>query len=177
MVLIALTARRPIFGGNLINGTPMRTSDNPLLAPWNAPYEMPPFQDIALEHYRPAYEAAFEAHKNEIAVIVADPAPPNFENVIEAFERSGKMVLVIAPEGTRGRTRRWKTGFYYIALGADVPIVLGFIDYGLKNVGFGPTLVPSGDIEADMKIIRGFYEGKEGKHPDKFVDGILADFG
>jgi 1-acyl-sn-glycerol-3-phosphate acyltransferase len=80
------------------------------------------------------------------------------------------MVLIIAPEGTRGRTKRWRTGFYYIALGAEVPIVLGFLDYGLKAVGFGPTLIPSGDIEADMEIIRGFYQDKQAKHPDKFVD-------
>lgn len=92
------------------------------------------------------------------------------EQAVQAFQRSSKMVLVIAPEGTRGRMKRWKTGFYYIALGADVPIVLGFIDYGLKTVGFGPTLVPSGDIEADMRIIRDFYEDKKGKYPDRFVD-------
>jgi 1-acyl-sn-glycerol-3-phosphate acyltransferase len=92
------------------------------------------------------------------------------EQAVQAFRRGEKMVLVIAPEGTRSRTKRWKTGFYYIALGADVPIVLGFIDYGLKTVGFGPTLIPSGDIEADMGIIRDFYRDKEGKHPDRFVD-------
>ena len=92
------------------------------------------------------------------------------EQAVQAFQHSERMVLVIAPEGARGRTKQWKTGFYYIALGADVPIVLGFMDYGLKNVGFGPMLMPSGDIEADMGIIRGFYEDKEGKHPDRFVD-------
>jgi 1-acyl-sn-glycerol-3-phosphate acyltransferase len=92
------------------------------------------------------------------------------EQAIQAFQHSGKMVLVIAPEGTRNRTKRWKTGFYYIAQGAGVPIVLGFIDYGLRTVGFGPTLTPSGDIAADMKIIRAFYEGKKGKHPARFVD-------
>ena len=92
------------------------------------------------------------------------------EQAVQAFQCSETMVLVIAPEGTRGRTKRWKTGFYYIALGADVPIVLGFIDYGLKTVGFGPALMPSGDIEADMEIIRDFYEDKKGKHLDKFVD-------
>jgi 1-acyl-sn-glycerol-3-phosphate acyltransferase len=92
------------------------------------------------------------------------------EQAVRAFQHSERMVLVIAPEGTRARTKRWKTGFYYIALGAGVPIVLGFMDYGRKTVGLGPTLMPSGDIEADMGIIRDFYKDKEGKHPDRFVD-------
>ncbi len=76
------------------------------------------------------------------------------------------LVLVVPPEGTRQKVRHWKTGFYYIALGAQVPIVMGFLDYKHKLAGFGPTVVPTGDIEADMQAIRAFYAGITGKHPD-----------
>ena len=60
---------------------------------------------------------------------------------------------------------RWKTGFYHIACGAQVPIVLGFLDYARKAGGIGPVVHPTGDIAADMKPIRAFYDGVTGKHP------------
>ena len=58
--------------------------------------------------------------------------------------------LVVPPEGTRSKSRYWKTGFYYIALEARVPIVMAYMDYERKLSGLGPTLYPSGDIDADM---------------------------
>jgi 1-acyl-sn-glycerol-3-phosphate acyltransferase len=76
------------------------------------------------------------------------------------------LVLAVPPEGTRQKVRHWKTGFYYIALGAQVPIVMGFLDYKHKLAGFGPTVVPTGNIEADMQAIRAFYAGITGKYPD-----------
>ena len=82
---------------------------------------------------------------------------------IRTFNNKAKMILVIAPEGTRKKVHHWKTGFYYIAQGADVPIVMGFLDYAKKVVGIGPTFMPTGDIEVDMKVIRGFYDGISGK--------------
>jgi 1-acyl-sn-glycerol-3-phosphate acyltransferase len=92
------------------------------------------------------------------------------EQAVRAFQHREKMVIVISPEGTRGRTDRWKTGFYYIALGANVPLVFGFADFERKAAGFGPILMPSGDIEADMVIIRDFYKDIKGKCPEKFGD-------
>lgn len=92
------------------------------------------------------------------------------EQAVRAFQRSEKMVMAIPPEGTRRRAEHWKTGFYYIALGANVPLVFGFIDYKRKAAGFGPVLMPSGDIEADMAIIRGFYKDIKGKSPENFGD-------
>lgn len=83
---------------------------------------------------------------------------------IETFQRCDDLVLMIPPEGTRRKVRYWKTGFYYIAVGAGVPIALGFIDYRRKAGGIGPLLKPSGDISADMEMIRAFYSGIEGKH-------------
>jgi len=86
---------------------------------------------------------------------------------VETFRNSEKLILAIPPEGTRGKVSHWKTGFYYIALGAEIPISMGFIDYKRKVVGVGPTLYPTGDIEADMELIRNFYATVTAKYPDK----------
>ncbi len=76
--------------------------------------------------------------------------------------------LIVPPEGTRRRTRHWKTGFWHIAMGADVPIVLAYMDYERKLCGLGPALRPSGDIEADMRVIRAFYAPFKGRNADQF---------
>jgi 1-acyl-sn-glycerol-3-phosphate acyltransferase len=76
--------------------------------------------------------------------------------------------LVVPPEGTRSKVRYWKTGFYYIAMGAQVPIVMSFLDYGNKVSGLGPMFEPTGDIEADMVRIKAFYAPFKGKNPDQF---------
>jgi len=89
------------------------------------------------------------------------------EQSVEQFRNRDTFVLAVPPEGTRKQVRYWKTGFYHIARGAGVPILLGFIDYGRKVGGFGPVLIPSGDIEEDMKMIRSFYAGIQGRHPDR----------
>jgi 1-acyl-sn-glycerol-3-phosphate acyltransferase len=86
---------------------------------------------------------------------------------VEMFRNSEKLILTIPPEGTRGKVSHWKTGFYYIALGAEIPISMGFIDYKRKAVGIGPTIYPTGDIEADMEVIRNFYATVTAKYPDK----------
>jgi 1-acyl-sn-glycerol-3-phosphate acyltransferase len=83
----------------------------------------------------------------------------------EAFAGGEDLMLAILPEGTRGKTAHWKTGFYYIALAAGVPIVLGYADYRRRLVGLGPTLEPSGDIHADFVAIKAFYAGITGRHP------------
>jgi 1-acyl-sn-glycerol-3-phosphate acyltransferase len=87
------------------------------------------------------------------------------EQAAQAFDRSERMVMAISPEGTRKKTARWKTGFYYIALAAGVPISLAFVDFRHKMAGFGPLLQPSGDIRADMALIRDFYLNITGRHP------------
>ncbi len=86
---------------------------------------------------------------------------------VEMIRKSEKLILTIPPEGTRGKVSHWKTGFYYIALGAEVPISLGFMDYERKITGVGPTIYPSGNIEADMEFIREFYARIKAKYPDK----------
>jgi len=89
------------------------------------------------------------------------------QQVVDVFNQHSKLIVGIAPEGTRDNVPYWKTGFYYIALGASVPIALGYIDYAEKTVGIGPTLFPSGDLQADFDQIKSFYAGKLGKHPHR----------
>ena len=83
-------------------------------------------------------------------------------------DAGGPMQLVVPPEGTRSKARYWKTGFYYIALQAQVPIVLGYMDYQRKRSGLGPAIMPSGDIERDMITIKAFYADVKGRNADQF---------
>ena len=86
---------------------------------------------------------------------------------IEVFQAHSRMVMVVPPSGTRKQVMYWKTGFYYIANGAHVPIVLGYLDYRRKAGGIGPIVHPTGNIEADMNIIRNFYNDIQGRYPKK----------
>ena len=83
----------------------------------------------------------------------------------------GPVQLVVPPEGTRGKTRHWKTGFYFIALEAGVPIILAYMDYAKKESGLGPVFRPSGDVEADMAEIKRFYAGVKGRNANQFEAG------
>lgn len=88
------------------------------------------------------------------------------QRMAELFARSERLVLALAPEGTRKKTDHWKTGFYYIARAANVPIVLAYLDHGHKQVGIGGAFYPGNDIEADFDQIRQFYKNKIGKIPE-----------
>jgi 1-acyl-sn-glycerol-3-phosphate acyltransferase len=88
---------------------------------------------------------------------------------IEAIKAAdGPLQLTVPPEGTRGKTRYWKTGFYYIAVGANVPIVMAYMDYKKRISGLGPVFEPTGDIDADMGSIKAFYAPFTGKNADQF---------
>ena len=87
------------------------------------------------------------------------------DQIVTAFRQAEHMVLVIAPEGTRSIVKYWKSGFYYMAMGAGVPIALGLLDYARKVGGVGATLMPTGDIQTDFATIRELYRGIAGKHP------------
>ena len=80
----------------------------------------------------------------------------------------GPLQLIVPPEGTRSKARYWKTGFYHIAAGAQVPIVMAYLDYSRKLGGLGPVFVPTGDMDADMERIKTFYAQFKGKNPDQF---------
>lgn len=87
------------------------------------------------------------------------------EQVAQRFDEHDEMIFGMTPEGTRSRTDYWKTGFYYIALKARVPICLAYVDYPSRTIGFGKIIHPSGNIENDFELIKDFYQNKTGKHP------------
>jgi 1-acyl-sn-glycerol-3-phosphate acyltransferase len=95
--------------------------------------------------------------------------------VVAAIEPRQKLMLVISPEGTRSQTGHWKSGFYWVAVGARVPIILGFLDYTRRCGGLGEVFEPSGQLEDDMKTIRDFYSGMEGKYPSKQGEIVLEN--
>ena len=92
--------------------------------------------------------------------------------IAQAFDEAEELMLVIAPEGTRSKGERWKSGFYHIALQAKVPIVFGVLDFGRKQVGVRGMLHPSGNYEADMKKIAAVYDDVEAKIPANKSDYI-----
>ena len=83
-------------------------------------------------------------------------------------QAEGNVQLIVPPEGTRSGTRFWKTGFYYIAQGANVPILLAYLDYDKKVGGLGPVFQTTGDIDADMSAIKAFYANVSGKNSAQF---------
>ncbi len=84
------------------------------------------------------------------------------QQMVDAFAEPEPIVLVITPEGTRSKVEKWKTGFYHIAVAADVPISQGFLDKRVKQCGFGPWFKPSGDLEEELPRIQAFYDGMQG---------------
>jgi 1-acyl-sn-glycerol-3-phosphate acyltransferase len=79
-----------------------------------------------------------------------------------------QMILIIPAEGTRSYSKEWKSGFYHIANAAHVPIILGFLDFGKKEVGFIDEFIPTGDYETDLKNIQKKYIGITPKHPELY---------
>jgi 1-acyl-sn-glycerol-3-phosphate acyltransferase len=90
------------------------------------------------------------------------------DSMINMFRENDNLYLLAAAEGTRKKVTKWKSGFYHVALGAGVPVMLGYLDYRNKVAGFGPVIHLSGDKEKDMAVIREFYRHIEGRNPEKF---------
>ena len=88
------------------------------------------------------------------------------EQIAHQFDTREEMIFGITPEGTRSRTEYWKTGFYYIALQAKVPICLAYVDFPSRTIGFGKIIYPGGDIDKDFELIKAFYQDKRGKFPE-----------
>ena len=82
--------------------------------------------------------------------------------IVDQFKNNDNFVVLVPPEGTRHKVSEWKTGFYHIANNAKVPILMGYVDAENKEAGFADFFYPTGDLENDMKEIRGFYAGKKG---------------
>jgi len=88
--------------------------------------------------------------------------------IVELFAEHDVLRLIITPEGTRSRVVKWKTGFYHVALKANVPIALGFMNYTNKTSGIDKIIYPSGDFKKDMKEMMDYYKGIQGKNPENF---------
>jgi 1-acyl-sn-glycerol-3-phosphate acyltransferase len=91
------------------------------------------------------------------------------EAMREAFAEHETMLLAVPPEGTRGLTRVWKSGFYHIARAAGVPIILSVLDYRTKTIQIAAVFTPTGDYDTDIATIRQYYQAAHGKHRHKFT--------
>jgi 1-acyl-sn-glycerol-3-phosphate acyltransferase len=87
------------------------------------------------------------------------------EQMVDACNKADRFILTIAPEGTRHQVTDWKRGFYHIARNAGIPIVLAVVDGKRKEVRVGQVFQPTEDMEADMKTIKGYFEGVVGVNP------------
>jgi 1-acyl-sn-glycerol-3-phosphate acyltransferase len=94
------------------------------------------------------------------------------EQSIARFNRSEHYILGISPEGTRRAAPEWRTGFYRIAVGAGVPIVPAALDYRRKVIEFLPTMMPTGDMEADIASYRKLFDAGMGRRPTQFVEPL-----
>lgn len=90
------------------------------------------------------------------------------QQVVAHLNKFDVNYLVLAPEGTRERTDKWRTGFYHIALAAKLPIVLAYLDFKQKKAGYGPVYTPTGNKAVDFKFIADFYNTITPKYPHKY---------
>lgn len=91
------------------------------------------------------------------------------QQLVERFGNEQRLCIAITPEGTRSRNPHWHTGFLKIAHDANIPILLGVLDYGRKHITVNDVFYTTGDIEADLKTVKEFYRGAQGKYPHKFT--------
>lgn len=94
------------------------------------------------------------------------------DQVVALFNQNDEMIIAISPEGTRSKSNYWRSGFYYMAVGANVPIVMVAIDYSKKILEISSTFFPSGELEADFPFIQSFFDGRVGKYPDE--QGLIS---
>ena len=94
--------------------------------------------------------------------------PVHIGNMIK---KEDNIAVLIAPEGTRKRVEVWKKGFYFIALKAKIPILLYGIDYEKKLIQCTKSIIPTGDIENEMREIKLYFKDFKGKKPENFTIG------
>lgn len=85
-------------------------------------------------------------------------------DAVQAFSQTDRMVLALAPEGTRQLDKGFKKGFLHIAHGANAPVLLAYFDFSRKVIGFGPLFSTTGDATHDMKFVLNFYRPIRGKY-------------
>lgn len=99
------------------------------------------------------------------------------EVVAELFNKNEFFFLMVTPEGTRKLVKKWRRGFYAIAMEADVPIGCVYLDYRKREIGLGMVFHPTGDFEKDLLVIQSFYRDKVARHPDRFNMSPMYDEG
>ena len=104
-----------------------------------------------------------------------DSAHGMVASLAEEFAKHTELHLVVPAEGTRSLTEYWKSGFYRIALAADVPVLCAYVDGPTRSGGFGPVIHLTGDMSVDMDKIRAFYGDKDGLKPNRFGPVRLRD--
>lgn len=102
--------------------------------------------------------------------------PAGLVDAMVELAKSGRQTaILIPPEATRAKKTHWKSGFRRIAIGADIPVVLSFMDKPTRSGGFGPTIRMTSDVRADMDVIRAFYADKHGMKPGRFTPPLLRE--
>ena len=97
------------------------------------------------------------------------------QSAADQLKSASQLVLAIPPSGSRSRRDHWKSGFYWIAYEAQVPVVCGYLDYRRKRAGLGYSFVPTGDVKADMEKVRAFYADIRGKFPENETPILLKE--
>lgn len=145
---------------------------------WDLPYTLMVAFALRLNPYwmgkHTIFKAPFGPLMRWLGGIAVNRGQTN--NLVEASAQAirdadGPLQLIVPPEGTRSKTRYWKTGFYHIARTANVPIVMAYMDYSTKRSGLGPLFEPTGDVEADMNDIKAFYAPFRGRNAEQFENG------
>lgn len=96
-----------------------------------------------------------------------DARPSMVEAMANLFKENPELHIMVTPEGTRSLRTEWKTGFWYTAKMANVPILLGYLDYKNKVAGIGKIIYPT-DLESDMREMMEFYKDITPRHPHKY---------
>jgi len=91
------------------------------------------------------------------------------EAMVGMLNARDELVIMITPEGTRNAVKKWKSGFYQIALEANVPIIIGYLDYKKKEAGIGTCLYPNGDMDGQIEELKAFGRTVTGRHPEKGI--------
>ena len=97
------------------------------------------------------------------------------EDVAHQFSTRNRFILALSPEGTRKRVEKWKSGFYRIAVVAEVPMLMISLDYASRTITVGPMLRPTGNMDEDLPEIRSFFAGASGKYPEQFALPALQE--
>ncbi|MFO0694163.1 MAG: lysophospholipid acyltransferase family protein [Polyangiales bacterium] len=150
---------------------------------WDFPYTIASAFGLELPIHWMGKHTLFEGPKGllfrALGGIAIDRTKANniVQAMIDEMNAREEFFLVVPAEGTRKASAYWKSGFYHIARGANVPIALAYLDFGKKRAGIGPLVYPTGDIKADMDKIRAFYAEMSGKFPEKFTPPRLKEEG